>query len=105
MCANGCSFSSHCDNRDNPWMIRLPRLTKATGTMADVVVDVTARAPAAFAQAIALARPAGTVVVAGARGFGGGVPGFSPDQVVFEELRVIGALGVDVTAPTPHLIC
>jgi alcohol dehydrogenase len=70
---------------------------------ADLGVDV-ARAPAAFAQAIALDRSADTVV-AGARGFGGGVPGFSPDQVVFEELRVIGALGVDVTAPTPHLIC
>jgi alcohol dehydrogenase len=73
-------------------------LTKATGAMADVVVDVTARAPAAFAQAIALARPAGTVVVAGTRGFGSGAPGFSPDLVVFKELRVIGALGVDVTA-------
>ena len=33
-------------------------LTKATGTLADAVVDVTALAPAAFA----LARPAGTVV-------------------------------------------
>jgi alcohol dehydrogenase len=73
-------------------------LGKATGTIADVVVDVTARAPAAFAQAIALARPAGTVVVAGTRGFGGGAPGFSPDLVVLKELRVIGALGVDVTA-------
>jgi alcohol dehydrogenase len=73
-------------------------LSKATGTMADVVVDVTARAPAAFAQAIALARPAGTVVVAGTRGFGSGAPGFSPDLLVVKELRVIGALGVDVTA-------
>jgi alcohol dehydrogenase len=73
-------------------------LRTATGTMADVVVDVTARAPTAFAQAIALARPAGTVVVAGTRGFGSGAPGFSPDLVVFKELRVIGALGVDVTA-------
>jgi alcohol dehydrogenase len=73
-------------------------LRKATGTMADVVVDVTARAPAAFAQAITLARPAGTVVVAGTRGLGSSAPGFSPDMVVFKELRVIGALGVDVTA-------
>ena len=73
-------------------------LSKATGTMADVVVDVTARAPAAFGQAIALARPAGTVVVAGTRGFGSGAPGFSPDMLVFKELRVVGALGVDVTA-------
>jgi alcohol dehydrogenase len=73
-------------------------LQKATGGLADVVLDVTALAPAAFAQAIALARPAGTVVVAGTRGFGVGAPGFSPDTVVFKELRVLGALGVDVTA-------
>ncbi|MGH3531433.1 MAG: zinc-dependent alcohol dehydrogenase [Mycobacterium sp.] len=73
-------------------------LKKATGGLADVVVDVTARAPAAFAQAIALARPAGTVVIAGTRGFGSGAPGFSPDVVVFKELRILGALGVDVTA-------
>ena len=53
-------------------------LSKATGTTADVVVDVTAKAPTAFAQAIALARPAGTVVVAGTRGFGTGAQGFRP---------------------------
>lgn len=73
-------------------------LKKATGALADVVVDVTARAPAAFAQAVALARRAGTVVVAGTRGWHGSAPGFSPDMVVFKELRVLGALGVDVTA-------
>ncbi|QUR67730.1 zinc-dependent alcohol dehydrogenase [Mycobacterium spongiae] len=73
-------------------------LRKATGGLADVVVDVTAKAPAAFAQAIALARPAGTVVVAGTRGWGSGAPGFTPDAVVFKELRVLGALGVDVAA-------
>jgi alcohol dehydrogenase len=73
-------------------------LTAATGGLADVVVDVTARAPTAFAQAIALARPAGTVVIAGTRGFGAGAPGFSPDMVVLKELRILGALGVDVTA-------
>jgi len=32
------------------------------GALADVVVDVTAKAPAALAQAIAVARPGGTVV-------------------------------------------
>jgi len=73
-------------------------LKTATGALADVVVDVTARAPAAFAQAIELARPAGTVVVAGTRGWNSGAPGFSPDLLVFKELRVVGALGVDVTA-------
>lgn len=72
-------------------------LRKATGGLADVVVDVTAKAPAAFAQAISLARPAGTVVVAGTRGTAE-APGFSPDLLVFKELRVLGTLGVDATA-------
>jgi alcohol dehydrogenase len=61
---------------------------------ADVVVDVTAKAPEAFAQSVALARPGGTVVVAGTRG-GGGTPGFDPDHLVYKELRLVGALGVD----------
>jgi alcohol dehydrogenase len=61
---------------------------------ADVVVDVTARAPSAFAQGVALARAGGTMVVAGTRG-GGGTPGFDPDHVVYKELRLQGALGVD----------
>jgi alcohol dehydrogenase len=64
---------------------------------ADVVVDVTAKAPPAFAQGVALARAGGTMVVAGTRG-GGGTPGFDPDHVVYKELRIVGALGVDVIA-------
>src|SRR5439155_7399969 len=55
---------------------------------------VTARAPAAFAQAVALARSEGTVVVAGTRGEAA-TPGFHPDHVVYKELRIVGALGVD----------
>lgn len=72
-------------------------LRDAAGAHADVVVDVTAKAPAAFAQGIALARPGGTVVVAGTRGTPD-PPGFWPDHIVYKELRVIGALGVDVEA-------
>ena len=73
-------------------------LRRATGTRgADVVVDVTAKAPAAFAQAVALARPEGTVVIAGTRGEAS-TPGFHPDHIVYKELRIIGALGVDVVA-------
>lgn len=72
-------------------------LRDATGRLADVVVDVTAKAPAAFAQALALARPGGTVVVAGTRGVAE-APGFGPDVIVGKELRVIGALGVDADA-------
>ncbi|BBY26330.1 MULTISPECIES: zinc-dependent alcohol dehydrogenase [Mycolicibacterium] len=72
-------------------------LQMATGRLADVVVDVTAKAPAAFADAVALAQPGGRVVVAGTRG-GGGAPGFEPDLLVFKELRIFGSLGVDYPA-------
>jgi alcohol dehydrogenase len=73
-------------------------LRQAAGRGADVVVDVTAKAPAAFAQAVRLARHGGTVVVAGTRGDGVEAPGFQPDHVVYKELRVLGALGVDYPA-------
>ena len=72
-------------------------LRDATGGRADVVVDVTAKAPEAFVQAMALARPGGTVVVAGTRG-APAPPDFQPDHIVFKELRIIGALGVDSAA-------
>jgi alcohol dehydrogenase len=70
-------------------------LRRATGGRADVVVDVTAMAPTAFAQAVALARTGGTVVVAGTRGAMTEASGFHPDDNVSRELRVLGALGVD----------
>jgi len=72
-------------------------LKAATGGLADVVVDVTAKAPAALAQALALARPGGTVVVAGTRG-SAETPGFWPDLIVYKELRILGVLGVDTAA-------
>jgi alcohol dehydrogenase len=78
-------------------------LRDATGRRgADVVVDVTANAPAAFPQALDLAAPGGTVVVAGTRGFQP-VNGVVPDVIVTRELRVLGALGVDVDAYRPAL--
>jgi len=70
---------------------------EATGGGADVVVDVTAKAPAALAQAIAIARAGGTIVMAGTRG-SADTPGFWPDLIVFKELRILGALGVDAPA-------
>jgi len=72
-------------------------LRDAAGRLADVVVDVTAKAPGALAQAIALARVGGTVVVAGTRA-SGETPGFWPDHIVYKELRLLGALGVDTAA-------
>jgi alcohol dehydrogenase len=72
-------------------------LREATGGLADVVVDVTAKAPSVLGQAIRIARPGGTIVLAGTRGTRE-TPGFNPDLVVYKELRIIGALGVDATA-------
>ncbi len=71
-------------------------LKRSAGRLADVVVDVTAKAPGALGQAIALARPGGTVVLAGTRGTTD-TPGFVPDLIVLKELRVLGALGVEVS--------
>lgn len=72
-------------------------LRAAIGKKADIVVDVTAKAPAALGQAVSLARPGGTIVLAGTRG-STETPGFDPDHIVYKELRILGALGVDVAA-------
>jgi alcohol dehydrogenase len=72
-------------------------LIRSTGRGADIVIDVTAKAPHAFQQAIEIVRPEGTVVVAGTRG-AGTTADFNSDLLVYKEVRVLGALGVDVSA-------
>lgn len=72
-------------------------LHEATGRLADVIVDVTARAPSALGEAVRLARVGGTIVLAGTRG-STETPGFDPDHVIYKELRILGALGVDTEA-------
>ena len=69
-------------------------LRSAAGALADVVVDVTAMAPAAFVQALDLAKERGTVCVAGIHG-DAPVPGFRADVIVLKELRIIGTRGTD----------
>jgi threonine dehydrogenase-like Zn-dependent dehydrogenase len=64
------------------------------GRGADVVVDVTANAPAALGQAVRIAAPGGRLVFAGVRN-SDETPGFRPDAITFKELTIIGALGVD----------
>jgi alcohol dehydrogenase len=70
------------------------RFKEAVGGLADVVVDVTAGAPQAFAQALDLVRPGGRVVVAGTRGTRT-LPEFNPDRIVFKMITILGARGVD----------
>ena len=78
-------------------------LQETLGAKADVVVDVTAKAPAALGQAVRLARPGGTIVLAGVRA-STQTPGFNPDHIVYKELRILGALGVDVSAYRKALV-
>lgn len=64
------------------------------GALADVVVDVTARATAPVVDAVDMVRGGGTIVLAGLKG-GRPVPGFVSDSVVLKDLTIRGARGVD----------
>jgi alcohol dehydrogenase len=65
-----------------------------SGRGADVVVDATAGAVAAVPQAIEMARPSGTVILGGLKGFAE-IPGFVSDLVVLKQLRIQGVGGHD----------
>lgn len=72
-------------------------LYKEVGRQADIVIDVTAKAAEAPGQALRLVRSGGKVVLAGTRGEPA-APGFDPDLIVYKEITVLGALGVDAPA-------
>lgn len=69
-------------------------LRESAGALADVVVDVTAMAPAAFVQALDLAADEATICVAGIHGEGP-IPDFHPDIIVLKQLRILGTRGTD----------
>jgi len=68
---------------------------------ADVVVDVTSYSPAAVPQAIDMARRGGTVVLAGVKTRP--VKELLSDKIIFKELRMQGALGVDFRGYEPAI--
>ncbi len=70
-------------------------LKSAVGSLANVVVDVTAKSTTALGQAINLCCEGGTVVVAGTKGTVG-ADNLSIDSIIYKELRILGALGVDI---------
>lgn len=74
---------------------RVKEITK--GRMADVVVDVSAYATQPVLDAIEIAKPGGTIVLAGVKG-PHPVPNFFSDRLILRELTVKGALGVDYPA-------
>ncbi|MFU8817137.1 MAG: zinc-dependent alcohol dehydrogenase [Pseudomonadales bacterium] len=85
----GADHTVDVDNEDA--VKRVKELTAGRG--ADVVVDVSAYATKPVADALSMARPGGTVVLAGVKGFKP-VEQFVSDLVVMKELTIRGAIGV-----------
>ena len=85
----GADHTVDVDNEDS--VARVKELTAGRG--ADVVVDVSAYATKPVADALSMARPGGTVVLAGVKGFKP-VERFVSDLVVMKELTIRGAIGV-----------
>lgn len=71
------------------------------GRGADVVVDVAAYSPQTVVQAIDMVKRAGVVILAGVKGKP--VPQLASDKIVFKEIRVQGAMGVDFKAYKPAI--
>ena len=71
--------------------------------LADIVLDVTAVSVDPVVHAIDVARPGGTVLLAGMKGSGQTVPGFSSDKVMMKELTIRGMNGQDLVSVEPAL--
>jgi threonine dehydrogenase-like Zn-dependent dehydrogenase len=73
------------------------------GEGADVVVDVTPLALAPVVHAVQVAKAGGTIMLAGMKGSGRTIPGFSSDAVMLKELTIKGMNGQDLVAVEPAL--
>jgi threonine dehydrogenase-like Zn-dependent dehydrogenase len=73
------------------------------GQLADVVVEVTAVSVDPVEHAIEVAKPGGTVILAGMKGSGRTIQGFSSDKVMMKELTIRGMNGQDLVAVEPAL--
>jgi threonine dehydrogenase-like Zn-dependent dehydrogenase len=71
------------------------------GKGADVVVDVAAYSTSTVVQAIDMAKRGGTVILAGVKTRP--VPELASDKIIFKEIRVQGALGVDFRGYGPAI--
>ncbi len=71
------------------------------GRGADVVVDVAAYSPQTVVQAIDMVKRAGVVILAGVKAKP--VPQLASDKIVFKEIQVQGAMGVDFKAYKPAI--
>ncbi|MFF0488635.1 zinc-binding dehydrogenase [Nocardia sp. NPDC004068] len=73
------------------------------GAGADVVVDVTAVSTRPIVDAVEIAKPGATIVLAGVKGSGATVPGLVPDKIVAKELTLKGLWSQDIRAFEPAL--
>ncbi len=72
----------------------LERITEETGGRGvDIVVDTTPHATQPVIDAVQMARPGGTIVLAGLKG--AGIPGFPTDQVAMRYQTIKGVRAVD----------
>jgi threonine dehydrogenase-like Zn-dependent dehydrogenase len=72
---------------------RVRELTRGEG--ADVVVDVTAETMAPIAQAVDMARPGGTIILAGVKGAAAAIPDLKNDRIFSKELTIRGVKNAD----------
>lgn len=73
------------------------------GEGADVVVDVTAVSTQPIVDAVEIAKPGATIVLAGVKGSGQTVTGLAPDKLVTKELTLKGLWSQDIRAFEPAL--
>ncbi len=72
---------------------RVRELTHGEG--ADVVIDVTAQVMEPITKAVEMAKQAGTIVLAGVKGWGAMIPGLENDRIFFKELTIKGVRNSD----------
>jgi threonine dehydrogenase-like Zn-dependent dehydrogenase len=78
---------------DEDVVARVRELTGGDG--ADVVIDVTAETMDPIAKAVEIARPGGTIVLAGVKGADAAIPGLVNDRVFTKELTIKGVRNAD----------
>ena len=78
---------------DEDVVARVRDLTRGEG--ADVVVDVTAETMAPIPLAVELARPGGTIILAGIKGPDAAIPDLKNDRIFSKELTIRGVKNAD----------
>jgi threonine dehydrogenase-like Zn-dependent dehydrogenase len=78
---------------DEDVVARVHELTAGDG--ADVVIDATAETMTPIAQAIEMARPGGTIILAGVKGPDATIPDLKNDRIFTKELTIRGVKNAD----------